>query len=131
MPAPPAIGAKLSVENYGRRPEPPRDQDDYEDDKLVLAHCGPPLPAAYEHSIPLPIGCKGLVKGVLRNFYVLNRMPIHPSVWNRCSRKFTCRILHNHVPIPLESPSPDTPHSPAPLELVTPMDRYAELRILS
>jgi hypothetical protein len=32
MPALPAIGAKLSVENYGRRPEPPRDQDDYEDD---------------------------------------------------------------------------------------------------
>jgi hypothetical protein len=29
MQAPPAIGAKLSVEHYGRRPEPPRDQDDY------------------------------------------------------------------------------------------------------
>src|SRR5215208_7371794 len=25
------------------------------------------------------------------------------------------------------SPSPDTPHSPGPLELVTPMDRYAGL----
>jgi hypothetical protein len=88
MPAPPAIGAKLSVENYGRRPEPPRDQDDYEDDKLVLAHSGPPLPAAYEHSIPLPIGCKGSVKVVLRNFYVLNRMPIHPSVWKQNSANF-------------------------------------------
>jgi hypothetical protein len=31
------------------------------------------LPAAYEHSIPLPIDCKGLVKGALRDFYVRNR----------------------------------------------------------
>ena len=68
MPAPLAISAKLSVENYGRRTEPPRDQDDYEYHKLVLAHCGPPIRAAYEHSIPLPMGCKGLVKGVLRDF---------------------------------------------------------------
>jgi len=52
---------------------------------------------------------------------------MHRSAWNRHSQKFTCRILHNHVPIPLESPSPDTPLSPTPLELVTPMDRYARL----
>ena len=41
------------------------------------------------------------------------------------SRKFVCRILHIPAPIPLESPSPGPPHSPTPLELVTPMDRYA------
>ena len=50
---------------------------------------------------------------------------IHPSAWNKDSRKFTSKILHNPAPIPLESPTPDTPHSPVPLELVTPMDRYA------
>src|SRR5215217_1647156 len=61
MPAPPAIGAKLSVENYGRRPEPPRHQDDYEYHELVLAHCGPPLPAA--HGLQR-VG-KGRVKGLL------------------------------------------------------------------
>jgi len=42
------------------------------------------------------------------------------------SRKFACRILHTHTRIPLESPSPGTPHSPGPLALVTPMDRYAQ-----
>ena len=56
---------------------------------------------------------------------------IHRSAWNMNSRKFTCRILHNHVPIPLESPSPDTPHSPAPVPLVTSMNRYAGLWLLS
>jgi hypothetical protein len=50
---------------------------------------------------------------------------IHRSAWNRDSRKFTCRILHTHTPIPLEQPSRYTPRSPAPLELVTPVDRYA------
>jgi hypothetical protein len=50
---------------------------------------------------------------------------INPTSWNKNSRKFVCRILHIPAPIPLESPSPGTPHSPAPLELVTPMDRYA------
>src|SRR5215217_5498458 len=50
---------------------------------------------------------------------------IHPSAGNSNSPKFRCRILHIPAPIPLESPSPGTPHSPAPLELVTPMDRYA------
>src|SRR5215204_1053117 len=53
------------------------------------------------------------------------RGSIHPSAWNRYSRKFTCRILHNHTPVPHEISPPDIPHSPTPLELVTPMDRYA------
>jgi hypothetical protein len=43
---------------------------------------------------------------------------IHPSAWKTNSRKFISKILHNHVPIPLELPSLDTPHSPAPLEAV-------------
>jgi hypothetical protein len=40
-------------------------------------------------------------------------------------------MLHSTVPIPLESPPPGTPHSPAPLELVTAVDRYACLRMLA
>jgi hypothetical protein len=52
---------------------------------------------------------------------------IHRSAWNRNSRKFISKILHSPAPIPLESPTPDTPHGPAPLALVTPMDRYAGL----
>jgi hypothetical protein len=47
------------------------------------------------------------------------------------SRKFVCSIVHRACPIPLESPPPDTPHSPAPVPLVTPMDRYARLWMLS
>ena len=42
---------------------------------------------------------------------------IHPSAWNRYSRKFISKILHSPTPIPLESPSPDTPHSPVPVRL--------------
>src|SRR5215217_956387 len=44
---------------------------------------------------------------------------------NRYSRKFISTILHNHTPVPHEITPPDIPHSPTPLELVTPMDRYA------
>ena len=43
-----------------------------------------PLPTNI--SIPLPIGCKGLVKGVLRDFYVAKRTPIHHSAWKDNSR---------------------------------------------
>src|SRR5918994_557063 len=50
---------------------------------------------------------------------------IHPSAWNSNSRKFISKILHTHTPTPPESPTPGTPHSPGPTELVTPMDRYA------
>jgi hypothetical protein len=53
-----------------------------------------------------------------------NRL-IHRSAWNRNSRKFICRIVHNYTPVPLKTPAPGTPQSPTPLELVTPMDRYA------
>src|SRR5215212_8518129 len=56
---------------------------------------------------------------------------IHLSAWNRNSRKFISKILHTPAPTPLESPPPGAPHSPAPLELVTPMDRYAPSRMLS
>src|SRR5215207_10336331 len=52
---------------------------------------------------------------------------IHRSAWNRYSREFISKILHTHTPIPLESPIPGAPLGPAPLELVTPMDRYAGL----
>jgi hypothetical protein len=52
---------------------------------------------------------------------------IHPSAWNRCSRKFVYEILHTRTPLPPKSPAPDTLHSPGPLPLVTPMDRYARL----
>jgi hypothetical protein len=37
---------------------------------------------------------------------------IHRSAWNSNSRKFTCRILHNHTPVPHEITPPDIPHSP-------------------
>jgi hypothetical protein len=50
-------------------------------------------------SIPLPIGCKGLVKGVLRDFYVRKRTPIHPSAWKVNSPKFACRIVHRERPL--------------------------------
>src|SRR5215212_6406288 len=56
---------------------------------------------------------------------------IHRSAWNRNSRKFISKILHSPTPIPLESPSPGTPHSPGPLGFVTPIDRYARLWMLS
>src|SRR5829696_2431353 len=55
---------------------------------------------------------------------------IHPSAWNRYSRKFISKILHTHTPMPLETPAPGTLHSPAPIPLVTPMDRYAGLWML-
>src|SRR5215213_2434580 len=56
---------------------------------------------------------------------------IHRSAWNGDSRKFISKILHSTTPIPLQSPSPGTPHSPGPLGFVTPMDRYARLWMLS
>src|SRR5215204_2503361 len=55
---------------------------------------------------------------------------IHRSAWNRISRKLVCKILHKPTPLPLESPLSGTPHSPAPAELVTAMDRYARLWML-
>jgi hypothetical protein len=56
---------------------------------------------------------------------------IHPSSWNKNSRKFVCRMLHIPAPTPPISPAPGTPHSPAPIPLVTPMDRYTELWMLA
>jgi hypothetical protein len=56
---------------------------------------------------------------------------IHRSAWNSNSRKFISKILHSPAPIPRNVPPPSVPHSPAPVPLVTPMDRYAELRMLS
>src|SRR5215212_4909481 len=50
---------------------------------------------------------------------------IHPSAWNWNSRKFGCKILHSPAPIPLQSPLLGSPFGPAPLELVTPVYRYA------
>ena len=55
---------------------------------------------------------------------------IHPSAWNRNSRKFIYKMLYSPVPIPLRIIPPGAPHSPGPLELVIPMDRYAPLRML-
>jgi hypothetical protein len=55
----------------------------------------------------------------------LSLVSIHPTSGNRYSRKFVSKILHSPAPIPPESYVSGTPHSPAPLELVTPMDRYA------
>ena len=55
---------------------------------------------------------------------------IHRSAWNRNSRKFISKILHSPTLLPPESPIPGALLGPAPLELVTPMDRYARLRIL-
>ena|SRR5215217_2642939 len=56
---------------------------------------------------------------------------IHRSAWNGDSRKFISKILHRGAPVPLKSPSPDTPRSPSPVPLVTPMDRYACVWMLS
>ena len=56
---------------------------------------------------------------------------IHRSAWNRYSPKFISKILHSPTPIPPESPIPGAPLGPAPLELVTPMDRYAGLWMFS
>jgi hypothetical protein len=56
---------------------------------------------------------------------------MHPTSGNSNSRKFISKILHSTTPIPLESPVSGTPLSPAPVELVTPMDRYAGLWMLS
>src|SRR5215213_9658014 len=50
---------------------------------------------------------------------------IHRTTWNRCSRKFISKIVHSLTPLPLKTPSPGTLHSPAPITLVTLMDRYA------
>src|SRR5215204_6555446 len=55
---------------------------------------------------------------------------IHPNAWNRYSRKFISKILYSPAPIPLQSPPAGAPFGPAPLELVTPMYRYAGLLIL-
>src|SRR5215217_7324731 len=57
----------------------------------------------------------------------IRRSLIHRSAWNKNSRKFVSKILHNATPIPLESPAPDTLHSPGQVPLATPMDRYARL----
>src|SRR5215204_3868537 len=51
--------------------------------------------------------------------------PIHPSAWNRNSRKFISKILHSLSPSTPKNTSPGTLHSPVPIPLVTPMDRYA------
>jgi hypothetical protein len=56
---------------------------------------------------------------------------IHRSAWNRNSRKFACRILHILGPTHPKSPTPGTLLGPAPVPLVTPMDRYACLWMLS
>src|SRR5215208_3617845 len=53
------------------------------------------------------------------------RPTIHPSSWNRNSRKFISTILHSLTPIPMETPAPGALHSPDTIPLVTSMDRYA------
>src|SRR5215208_2041611 len=55
------------------------------------------------------------------------RRLIHRSAWNRNSRKFISKILHSLTPVALKTPAPGTLHSPIPVPLVTPMDRYAGL----
>jgi hypothetical protein len=37
---------------------------------------------------------------------------------------FISKILHRTAPIPLKTPHPGTLHSPDPILLLTPMDRY-------
>jgi hypothetical protein len=50
------------------------------------------------------------VRGLGEGAWVPNLCPpvpvpsIHPSAWNRNSRKFISNILHSPAPIPLESP---------------------------
>src|SRR5215211_494812 len=61
----------------------------------------------------------------------IDRKLIHPSAWKGNSRKFISKILHSPTPLPPESPIPGAPLGPAPLELVTPMDRYAGLWMFS
>jgi hypothetical protein len=60
-------------------------------------------------------------KQVLRG---MNKL-IHSSAWNRHSRKFISKILHKAAPLLPKAPTLDAPHSPAPVPLVTQMDRYA------
>jgi hypothetical protein len=55
---------------------------------------------------------------------------IHPSAWNKNSRKVISKIPYSPAPIPRNAPPPCAPHSPAPVPLVIPMDRYARLRML-
>jgi hypothetical protein len=50
---------------------------------------------------------------------------IHPSAWNRNSRKFISKILHTHTPMPLVSPLQAPRSAPCRYPLVTLMDRYA------
>ncbi len=50
---------------------------------------------------------------------------IQRSAWNRNSPKFISKILHSLTPVPLKNIRPGTLHSTVPIELVTPMDRYA------
>src|SRR5215204_2158304 len=79
-------------------------------------------------------GSMNLTKQSLRARWVnrgTSRPSIHPIAWNRNSPKSISSILHNPVPVPLESPVSGTPHSPGPVELATPMDRYARLWMLS
>jgi hypothetical protein len=56
---------------------------------------------------------------------------LHPSAWNRYSPKFTCRILHIRPPIPPKSRRQTPRYAPARCPLVTPMHRYARLRMLA
>src|ERR671921_2907881 len=49
---------------------------------------------------------------------------VHPSAWNRYSRKVISKIVHSFTPLPQKT-RPGTLHSPAPIPLVTPMERSA------
>jgi hypothetical protein len=55
---------------------------------------------------------------------------IHRSAWNIDSRKLISEILYSPAPIPRNALPTGPPHSPAPIPLVTRMDRYARLRML-
>jgi hypothetical protein len=68
---------------------------------------------------------KGPTRRPLQQLRAQALVPIQPNAWNMNSRKFISKILHSPAPIPLQSPTPSTPLGPVPLELVTPMDRYA------
>jgi hypothetical protein len=54
---------------------------------------------------------------------------IHRIASNRNSPKFISKILQSLTPVPLKTPPPSTLHSPVPIPLVTPMDRYARSRM--
>src|SRR5215216_6837794 len=50
---------------------------------------------------------------------------IHRSAWNWNSRKFISKILYIPAPVPPGNTCPGTLHSPVPIPLVIPMNRYA------